>query len=399
MASFNPRKFSDPDRLRAISPDRLIAFLAPWRTFLETRGLCFPDPPATEIDYAELAHILMTPDRTTPNDMVDALYYVHETASAQDMDELLAAARSQNLPVVEDSTATPVDLAIDIWMAAPELVRSRHAEAIAMRQQNFEYFGPQEPIRGAFPVVDAVLRTQIEAELDDWFESHKRGRGCRMFIIGHAPMTWILIRHGQTMRREASQRDDGEAGTEFYRPQRHDVLIYDERSGEIGVHATTKGERNLYLRTLGKFLFTGEEHFPPAGKFTLDPLVAHGSAALNVMDIEGISRVRLIEYRRYWGGTYSETEIRKAEDVFAALAQRSPATLAGGRLVSATFKVTFDGQEKDRTVTIRPPGIARFERNDDSELIEHWLRERDFILTGQDTDDDEAATAVLEVAG
>lgn len=399
MASFNPRKFSDPDRLRAISPDRLIAFLAPWRAFLETRGLRFPDPPATEIDYSELAHILMTPDRTTPSDMVDALYYVHETASAQDMDELLAAARSQNLPVVEDSTATPVDLAIDIWMAAPELVRSRHAEAIAMRQQNFEYFGPQDPVRGAFPPVDAVLRTQIEAELDDWFESHKRGRGCRMFIIGHAPMTWILIRHGQTMRREASQRDDGEAGTEFYRPQRHDVLIYDERSGEIGVHATTKGERNLYLRTLGKFLFTGEEHFPPAGKFTLDPLVAHGSAALNVKDIEGISRVRLIEYRRYWGGTYSETEIRKAEDVFAALAQRSPATLAGGRLVSATFKVTFDGQEKDRTVTIRPPGIARFERNDDSELIEHWLRERDFILTGQDTDDDEAATAVLEVAG
>ncbi|PZW38720.1 hypothetical protein C8P66_13414 [Humitalea rosea] len=399
MASFNPRKFSDPDRLRAISPDRLIAFLAPWRAFLETRGLRFPDPPDTEIDYAELAHVLMTPDRTTPSDMVDALYYVHETASAQDMDELLAAARSQSLPIVDDPMATPVDLAIDIWLAAPELVRSRHAEAIAMRQQNFEYFGPQHPVRGAFPDVDAVLRAQIEAELDDWFESHKRGRGCRVFIIGHAPMTWILIRHGQTMRREASQRDDGEAGTEFFRPQRHDVLIYDERSGEIGVHATTKGERNLYLRTLGKFLFTGEEHFPPAGKFTLDPLVAHGSAALNVQDIEGISRVRLIEYRRYWGGPYSETEIRKAEDVFAALAQRSPATLGGGRLVSATFKVTFDSQEKDRSVTIRPPGIARFERNDDSELIEHWLRERDFILTGQDTDDDEAATAVLEVAG
>jgi hypothetical protein len=399
MASFNPRKFSDPDRLRAISPDRLIAFLAPWRDFLEARGLRLPDPPAAGIDYAGLAQILMTPDRTTPSGMVDALYYVHEIASAQEMDELLTEARTQNLPIVDDPTATPVDIAIDIWLAAPELVRARHAEAIAMRQQNFEYFGPQNAVGGAFPEVGSALQAQIEAELDDWFESHKRGRGCRMFIIRHAPMTWILIRHGQTMRREASQRDDGEAGTEFYRPQRHDVLIHDERSGEIGVHATTKGERNLYLRTLGKFLFTGEEHFPPAGKFTLDPLVKDGSKALNVRDIEGISGVRLIEYRRYWGGPYSETEMRKAEDVFAALAQRSPATLGGGRLVSATFKVTFDGQEKDRSVTIRPPGIARFERNDDSELIERWLRERDFILTGQDTDDDEAATAVLEGPG
>jgi len=81
------------------------------------------------------------------------------------MDELLAAARSQRLPIVDDPMATPVDLAIDIWLAAPELVRSRHAEAIAMRQQNFEYFGPQHPVRGAFPDVDAVLRVQIEAEL------------------------------------------------------------------------------------------------------------------------------------------------------------------------------------------------------------------------------------------
>jgi len=399
MASFNPRKFSDPDRLRAISPDRLVAFLAPWRAFLEIRGLQFPDTRDVEIDYAGLAQILMTPDRSTPSAMVDALYYVHETASAQDMDELLTAVRNQNVPIVDDPTATPIDLAIDIWLAAPELVRSRHAETIAMRQQNFEYFGPQRPVRTAFPEVDAALRSQIEAELDDWFEAHRRGRGCRLFIIRHAPMTWVLIRHGQTMRREASQRDDGEAGTEFFRPQRHDVLIYDERSGDIGVHATTKGERALYLRTLGKFLFTGEEHFPPAGRFTLDPLMAHGSAALNVRDIEGITAVRLTEYRRYWGGAQRETETRKAEDVFAALAQRSPATLAGGRLVSATFKVTFDGQEKDRSVTIRPPGIARFERNDDSELIETWLRERGFILTGQDTDDDEAATEVLESVG
>ena len=399
MASFNPRKFSDPDRLRAISPDRLVAFLAPWRAFLEIRGLRFPDTRDVEIDYAGLAQILMTPDRSTPSAMVDALYYVHETASAQDMDELLTAVRNQNVPIVDDPTATPIDLAIDIWLAAPELVRSRHAETIAMRQQNFEYFGPQRQVRMAFPEVDAALRSQIEAELDDWFEAHRRGRGCRLFIIRHAPVTWVLIRHGQTMRREASQRDDGEAGTEFFRPQRHDVLIYDERSGDIGVHATTKGERALYLRTLGKFLFTGEEHFPPAGRFTLDPLMAHGSAALNVRDIEGITAVRLTEYRRYWGGAQRETETRKAEDVFAALAQRSPATLAGGRLVSATFKVTFDGQEKDRSVTIRPPGIARFERNDDSELIETWLRERGFILTGQDTDDDEAATEVLESVG
>lgn len=211
-------------------------------------------------------------------------------------------------------------------------------------------------------------------------------------------MAWILVRHGQPMRREASQGDDGIVGTEFYRPQRHDVLIYDERSGDIGVHASTKGERNLYLRTLGRLLFSGEEHFPPAGRFTLDPLTANGGASLNSDDIDGIRGIRLAEYRRYWGGAFKEVGTRKAEDIFGALAQREQTTLAGGRLVSATFKVTFDDSDKERSVTIRPPGVARFERNDDSGLIENWLRQRGFILNGHGADDDEAATAVLEGA-
>jgi hypothetical protein len=396
MASFNPRKFADPDRLRGIAPARLEAFMAPWRDYLLDRGFAFPASNASEVDYAVLADILMRPDATTPAEMVDALYYVHETATAEDMDQLLAAVRARGLSVTDDPAATPIDLAIDVWRAAPEVVRAHHAEAIAMRQQNFEYFGPTQPVRGAFPDIDAELRLRLESEFDDWFESHRRGRGCRMFVIRHSPMTWILVRHGQPMRREASQKDDGGVGTEFYRPQRHDVLIYDERSGDVGVHASTKGERNLYLRTLGRHLFSGDEHFPPAGRFTLDPLIADGRDALNVEDVDGIKGVRLVECRRYFGGPHREMETRKAEDIFAALADRNIQSLAGARLNSASFKVAFEDSEKERSVTIRPPGIARYERNDDSELIERWLRRRGFILSGQGVDDDEAATAVLE---
>jgi hypothetical protein len=398
MASFNPRKFADPDRLRSIAPARLEAFMAPWRDYLRGRGFEFPASPPMEIDHAALGEILMRPDAATPADMVDALYYVHETARSDDMEQLLAAVRAGGLDVIDDPATTPIDLAIDVWRAAPEVVRAHHAEAIAMRQQNFEYFGPSRPVRGAFPEVDDALRQLLESEFDNWFESHRRGRGCRMFIIRHSPMTWILVRHGQPMRREASQKDDGGIGTEFYRPQRHDVLIYDERSGDVGVHASTKGERNLYLRTLGRHLFSGEDHFPPAGRFTLAPLIADGRDALNVDDVDGIKGVRLVEYRRYWGGVHRELEMRKAEDIFAVLAEHNMQGLAGGRLNSATFKVEFADSARERAVTIRPPGIARYERNDDSELIERWLRARDFILSGQGVDDDEAATVVLESA-
>lgn len=338
----------------------------------------------------------MRPDGTTSADMVDALYYVQETASADDMDKLLATIRSEGLTVEDDPRASPVDVAIDVWCVAPAVVRAHHAEAYAMRQQNFEYFGPRQPIPAAFPEVSDALRTILEHEADDWFERHRRGRGCRMFIIRHPPTTWILIRHGLPMRREPSQRDDGGVDVEFYRPQRHDVLIYDERSGDLGVHAKTKGERNLYLTTLGKHVFGDEARFLPADRFTLQPLIADGPASLNVDDVDGIANVRLVEYRHYWSGAHRETETRRAEDIFAALAARHVTTLPGRNLSSATFKIAFENADKERSVTIRPPGIARYERNDDSELIDQWLRKRGFVLTAPDTDDDETPTSVLD---
>lgn len=397
MGAFNPRKFTDPDRLRSLDPARLRAFLAPWRDYLAKRGFEFAEDEG-EIDYPALANVLLTPNHSTPRGMVDALYYVHETAAAEDMDELIAAARRKGVPLNDDPAATPADVAIDVWLAAPDLLQERHSEAVARKQQNFEYFAPKHGGKRPFPEISDTLRLKMETELDNWFEGHRRGRGCRIFVFRHSPMVWILVRHGLPMRREAGHQDDGRATTEFYRPQQHDVLIYDERNGEIGVHANTKGERKLYLKTFGLFLFRNEDHFPPAAKFTLDPLAEDGADALNVEDIDGISAVRLVECRRYWGGAFKEVETRKAENIFAALAARDAPGLSGGRLVGATFKIRFEGSEKERSVTIRPPGIARYERNEDSELVERWLRNRGFILANQGTDDDEAATAVLEGA-
>ena len=50
-------------------------------------------------------------------------------------------------------------------------------------------------------------------------------------------------------------------------------------------------------------------------------------------------------------------------------------------------------------MTIRPPGNAKYERNEDSELIEVWLAKRGFMLKQtEDPDDPEAASAILEDA-
>jgi hypothetical protein len=361
--------------------------------------MALPADASASIDCERLSKVLMEPDETVPREMVDALYYVNETASDEDMDFLLDLASSRNVNIEHAPDTTTADVAVQMWLAEPDLLREHHAEAVAFRQRNFLYYGGGNGEGHGFPNVDHDLRREIETTLDDWFEKHRRGRGCRLFLFPRGDKVWILVRHGQPMRREASHGEGGEPATEFYRPQLHDVLIYDGSSDEIGVHANTKGETKLYLPTLGRLVFGDEHFFPPADKFTLDPLIEDGADALLCEDVDGLKQIRLVEFRRYWGGEFQEIEIRRASDVFGAMAKRQQNLGSKARLVTAVFKVKFEGAPKERSVTIRPPGNAKYERNEDSDVIESWLAKRGFIVdVDVAADDEETPTSLVENA-
>ena len=96
--------------------------------------------------------------------------------------------------------------------------------------------------------------------------------------------------------------------------------------------------------------------------------------------------MKLIEYRQYWGGTHKESEVRRATDVFAALEKRRSGQITGVTPSAAVFRVTFSGTPKERRVVIRTPSSARYERKEDSEIAEHWLRERGFLLARRPTE-------------
>ncbi|MEL6312309.1 MAG: hypothetical protein AAFQ17_08120, partial [Pseudomonadota bacterium] len=176
----------------------------------------------------------------------------------------------------------------------------------------------------------------------------------------------------------------------LYRPQKHDVLIYDAATGEMALNAGTKGELKLYLATFGEVLFGDAEHFDMSDRFALDPLREKGPSSLVNDTIDAIVAVRLVEIERFWGGAYKEKEVCKATDLFATWREAWPKRLTGGRIDRAVFKVRFEGDRKERTVAILPPGLARYERDSDSDLIEGWLTDQGFCRAAKDEDDDDA---------
>jgi len=393
MATFNPRVFTNPSRLKEIDPDRLILFLTTWSDYFLGRGLDLSAADTSDMPFDTIAAILMNPDQAVPESMVNALYYVHETARKEPMDELIERAEAAGLDIDHDEKSTPADVAVQIWLAKPDLLERQHAETVAFNRSNFTYFSGKsiKPAESECRIVisEAQCR-EMEALMDPWFESKRRGRGSRVFVFPQENRIWILVRHGQPMRREGEHKEDGKDGIAFYRPQRDDVLIYDAEIDEIGVNAETKGERELYLRTLGMVLFGEDAHFERAERYNLQPLIDNGPAALVCADIPGLSRVRFVEFGRMWDGTCPEYETRRSDDLFETYGGDWAARLSLGRLTYAKFKVAFDGDKKERSVMIRPVNVARYERDADTSLVEAWLKARGFwkLQTEADSDDD-----------
>ncbi len=102
LATFNLKRFAEPDRLRSIEPQRLIAFLTPFRDYLTRRQFPWPEAAEAEIDYEHLVWALMNPDDDVPRTMVDALYIVHEMATPDGMDDLLERMRHAEIPLDDD---------------------------------------------------------------------------------------------------------------------------------------------------------------------------------------------------------------------------------------------------------------------------------------------------------
>jgi len=379
LATFNPHRFSHPETFAAVKRSRLVAFLTAFASFLEQRGLTLPSDSRGTLDLELLVQIVMTPGTDTPPAFIDALYYIHEMATPEGMDALLAEAEERDVTLEGDEDDSPLDVAIQVWLIEADLLREKHAEKHLSRPRSFEYYNTDRAVPD-FKLPKASTLQALEQNLDEWFENKKRGRGARVFVYPKEDAVWFLVQHGEPFRREGSV-DGRETGSVAYRPVKYDVLVYDPKSGELGVNAASVGEKKLYRAQVGKHLFGSEDFFPGDAKYTLDPLRDDGEASLDCDEIEGIEWIKLREVQFYWGGQYGEIEIRKASDVFAAYAARNRQLPSGGRLFKAVFQVKFEDCKSPRSVTIKTSNIAQYTRDHDSALIEQWLTARGFSIS------------------
>jgi hypothetical protein len=389
MPTFFPRRFTNPEFLRAIAPQNLIAFLSPFREYLAGQGLTLPANGSGRLDYETLIGILINADAQMPKGLVDSLYYVHEMSTPSTMNILLEKAPQGLLNFNGGGDPTPADVAILAWLGDRAFVEERHSERFLERSKSFVcYQGTLRKRREAPALTDSV-RHDLELDLDDWLEQKRRGRGSRIFVHPHDGEVWFLVRRGDAVRREGTY-DNGKADSVYYRPEKYDVLIYSCELDRLAVHAATVGEKALYKRAFGRHLFGDENYFGDGAIFTLDPLRERGEAALGCASVDGMQWIKLKELEVFEGGSLCVTYT--APDLFKELGDRAEEVLNSGFLCRASFAVRFTDSRTARVLNLHPPAGSGYTRDNDRLMMEAWMRDQGFLLT--EPSDAEAAPTV-----
>ena len=152
MPTFNPRVFTKPDRLKNIAATNLVALFDLWPDYLPSRGLSLVDYPE-EFPFEKLSGVLMTPNDNTPAELIDALYFIDESATDYGLEDLLEIAKTQEIHLGSADKMTPADVAVRIWLAKPQVLKDTHARAVVFNQKRFVYFGGGADEPKKFPEV------------------------------------------------------------------------------------------------------------------------------------------------------------------------------------------------------------------------------------------------------
>ena len=372
------KSFARPDLLKTIHPKHLANLLEPHRRFLEDRGFDLAAGAEQELDCLALAGILAQPDEETPSDLVEALYVIESFSDEQHFDDLLAMAEAAGMEVGEEETA--VDLAVRLYLHDANLLERKLREQLCDRRRTFESYRLADPASGM--EVDNLPRdlTPLEADLDRYFESKKRGGHSCVVRKDAANEIRFLVQHGQTCKREPS-RKGGRSTCTFFRPEKTDVVLLDLAHKELRINASSVPDLRQYRTLFGRHLFRNEDYFVFAEKYTLEPLQIAGEMALNCRDIEGIDSVKLKEVEYVWGGAFEHTETQRATDLFKALPLIRRGLECEPVIRKAVFEVKLTGERRARTVTIKAGNRSGYARGDEAMVIERWLRARGFVIS------------------
>jgi hypothetical protein len=390
------QKFSDPLFLRRIGRPLLEQFLRRFEPSLAGGATLLPPPRALDQEFFNLmAHLLMIPEGL-PDAMREALHTIGEMAGPDGQERIEQVTREAGRTLTPGEDCSREDIAMHLWLEEPALLaRARNLHRLSLLR-TFHHFGCAGDFASASrPRVEMRSVAALRDRCEQWFASHRRGRqNTRIECYeprgegrpGGEAERWFLIRHGDTCVR-APRIDRGETEVIHFRPAKDDVVVFNPARRELRINARTLGERDLYRAAFGEHIFDSAAAFSERRRYTLDPLLTEGRAALDAGRLPDIRKVVLRGVEAACPGAGAPRLLLKAGDVFEALREGG---LTGwppesAELTHAWFDLYFKDAAAPRSMQLRPPNTLRLPRNVNPESVETWFAERGFRVSAPES--------------
>jgi len=323
-------RLTRPDILRRISRSHLEQFLGAFAAGFQARGLALPDPAQPDAAWFPAVADLLRAPEGLPDGLHEAVCVIDEMAHPEAHEQLEAALfAKEGFRLAPESS--PEDLAVQTWLAAPDLLTRLHNQQRMRRLASFECFHhPGGAPGSAAPVAapDAAALARLTTALDAWFARHNRGRQTVRVELYPPPAAadspspgqpadlWFLVQHGDTMTRRPAV-DGPQREIIGFRPERDDVVVHSPAQAEIRISARTKAQRELYRQEFGRLLHGDPEYFSERETYTLEPLRTGGRDILSAHGLQGIFRITLHQLEVVDGADPDLVTTYQASDLFA----------------------------------------------------------------------------------
>jgi len=371
MRSIRFRNFSDLSFLQQVDKPRfLVPLLMPYAAYFRSRGLEIAELTSCDEHDRQLLTIFATADETMPAELLEVLHRLDDLSDEAGHDRILAEVERHDIPLrgILGEELSPGELAIAMHCRHPKLVRDAHERTQAKVRIYEEY---QAKTDRAITLAEATAKLpDLERLLGFWFEAKNRSLACKIDVIEELDALRFAITHGRPYRLIGVIRSSLERSRLGYRAQQHDSVIFDTRHRLLQVSANTETEREVYRQAFGTAFFEDLDHFPLGDIYSLELLrLSH----LTLATVTGIESVRLTELQTRLEDAYGNVEVSRGHDLLARGSLLDSSRRVRGTITGATFLITYGSGGPPRTLEIRPPNVALYDRSRDGAATEAFL--------------------------
>ena len=390
MAAIRFKQFSQAGVLREIGRELLGKFLEPFRAQLQASRVEPPQEQSRDTEYFRgWAEALKYPEEI-PATLREAIFAIEDLASADGQERLEAGLETAGLEFNLEWKHCPEHVGVHLWLYAPAILLREHQRQHKRSLRSYECFAPQKSVRkhDLIVVPSRESMAELTQKLDTWFALHQRGwQNTRIDLQPMGSGLSFVVRHADLLT--WTHKIDGQDTQSIQlRRKRTDSIIYSQEQEELRICAQTTAVRELYRQGFGLALRGNADYFAPANRYTLEPLRWEREDALSAHGIGGIKKILLKKIEIDWGSAQHEVTATGADDIFRTQTQavcESCAIPTGGHLSRAEFLITFEDDEKPRTVQVLPPNTLKLERAADGDAVTRWLSKSWLLLAGQTT--------------